>query len=129
MQTPQNPKVMVQQNLSHCMNLAFLANFCLIVNPDILRTFGFCGVCMSSLQRSYRVSPRSEVDRTYLGATTNMFLDNFFCAIGLEFFESCLDHIITLLWIHLEIYAKTRILSNFICSRLAITTFGWRSDS
>ena len=31
------------------MNLAFFANFCLIVNSDILRTFGFCGVCMSSL--------------------------------------------------------------------------------
>ena len=30
------------------MNLAFFANFCLIVNSDILRTFGFCRVCMSS---------------------------------------------------------------------------------
>ena len=27
----------------------FFANFCLIVNSDILRTFGFRGVCMSSL--------------------------------------------------------------------------------
>ena len=37
------------------MNLAFFAGFCLIVNSDILGTFGFCGVCMSSLPLYLRI--------------------------------------------------------------------------